>query len=304
MNYLVTGATGFIGSKLVNTLLAAGQRVNYLGRTRSKKLDSRAAFHCWNVGEKPPLNSVPRLDTVIHLAGEPIAQRWTEQAKQRIYDSRVVGTRDLVSAIGELKHKPTTFVCASAIGYYGTRGDEILTEQSKPGTGFLADLCIRWEQEAAKAREFGLRVVSIRIAVVLGREGGALSKMLTPFRLGLGAKLGSGRQWTSWIHVDDLVRLFIFAAENSAIDGWLNGAAPSPVTSAEFTKTLAGVLRRPAPWSIPKFALKLGLGELGDVMLDSLRVLPSATEQAGFQFKYGDLRKALEDCMRAQDNPR
>lgn len=297
MNYLVTGATGFIGSKLVSALLSGGHRVNYLGRKRSKELDSRAAFHCWSSGEKPPLNSVPRLDAVVHLAGEPIAQRWTEEAKKRIHDSRIAGTRDLVSGIGELQHKPATLVCASAIGYYGNRGDEILTEQSEPGPGFLADVCVQWEQEAYAAQALGLRVVCIRIAPVLGRGGGALQKMLTPFRSGLGGKLGSGRQWMSWIHVDDLVHLFMFAAETSAVEGPLNGASPNPVTNAEFTKTLASVLHRPAPWTVPKFALKLGLGEMADALLDSARVLPCATEHAGFRFEYPDLRKALEECV-------
>ncbi len=297
MNYLVTGATGFIGSKLVNALLSAGDRVNYLGRSRSKSLDSRAAFHCWNAGEKPPLNSVPRLDAVIHLAGEPIAQRWTAEAKKRIYESRVVGTRDLVSAIGELKHKPAVLVSASAIGYYGSRGDEILIEQSKPGSGFLANLCIQWEQEAHKAQEFGLRVVSIRIAMVLGQNGGALQKMLTPFRLGLGGKLGSGSQWMSWIHVDDLIKLFIFAAENEAVVAAMNGASSGPVTNTEFTKTLAGVLHRPAPWAIPQFVLKMAFGEMSEVLLDSARVMPNAAEQAGFRFEYPDLRKALEESV-------
>lgn len=297
MNYLATGATGFIGSKLVNALLAAGDRVNYLGRSRSKSLDSRAAFHCWNAGEKPPLNSVPRIDAVVHLAGEPIAQRWTAEAKKRIYESRVIGTRDLVSAIGELKHKPATLVSASAIGYYGNRGDEILSEQSKPGSGFLADLCMQWEQEARKAQEFGLRVVSIRIAMVLGQNGGALQKMLTPFRLGLGGKLGSGSQWMSWVHIDDLIKLFIFAAENDAVEGALNGASSGPVTNAEFTKTLAGVLHRPAPWTVPQFVLKTAFGEMAEVLLDSARVVPNAAEQAGFRFEYADLRKALEECV-------
>jgi uncharacterized protein (TIGR01777 family) len=271
--------------------------VNYLGRARSKTLDSRAAFHCWKDGEKPPLNSIPRLDAVIHLAGEPVAQRWTATAKKRIHDSRILRTRDLVSAIGELKHKPATLVSASAIGYYGSRGDEILTEESKPGTGFLADLCFHWEEEAHKARDFGLCVVPIRIGIVLGRNGGTLAKMVTPFRLGLGARFGSGRQWISWIHIDDLVRLLIFAAETSTVEGPLNGASPAPVTNAEFTKTLAGVLRRPAPWSIPQFALKLAFGELADALFHSARVLPDAAEQAGFRFKYVDLRKALEECL-------
>ncbi len=297
MNYLITGATGFIGGKLVSALLSGGHRVNYLGRKRSKELDSRAAFHCWNAEEKPPLNSVPRLDAVIHLAGEPIAQRWTKEVKQRIYDSRVAKTRSLVSTIGELRYKPAVLVCASAVGYYGNRGDEILTEESSPGSGFLADLCVKWEQEAFKAQEFGLRVVPIRIATVLGREGGALRKMLTPFKLGLGGKFGSGRQWMPWIHINDLVRLFIFAAENSSVSGPLNGSSPLAVTNAEFTKVLAGVLGRPAPWTIPKFALKLDLGEMADFVFDSLRVAPKATEQTGFRFEHPELREALQNLL-------
>ena len=303
MNFLITGATGFIGKKLVDTLLSAGHRVNYLGRMRSKDLDSRAAFHCWRADEKPPLNSVPRLDAVIHLAGEPIAQRWTEAVKRRIYESRIAGTRNLVSTIGELRYKPAVLVCASAVGYYGNRGDEILTEESSSGSGFLADLCVQWEQEAKKAQEFGLRVVPIRIATVLGRDGGALAKMVTPFKLGLGGKFGSGRQWMSWIHADDLVRLLIFAAENPTIHETLNGASPDPVTNAEFTKTLASVLRRPAFCTVPKFALKLALGELADVIFDSQRVLPKATERSGFRFDYGDLRNALEQLLTSQIAP-
>lgn len=298
MNYLVTGATGFIGSRLVSALLRDGHAVNYLGRKRSRKLDSRAAFHCWNPGEKPPLNSVPRLDAVVYLAGEPIAQRWTEEAKRRIYDSRVAGTQALVSAIGELPHKPAVLVSASAVGYYGNRGDEILNEQSAPGAGFLAELCVQWEREARKAQEFGLRVVTIRIATVLGPEGGALAKMLTPFKLGLGGKFGSGRQWMPWVHIDDLLSLFMFAARNDSIAGALNGCSPQPVTNAEFTRVLADVLRRPAPWTVPKFALKLALGEMSDVLFDSQRVMPAATEQTGFRFEYPALKAALENLLR------
>ncbi|HWF67425.1 MAG TPA: TIGR01777 family oxidoreductase, partial [Acidobacteriaceae bacterium] len=197
-----------------------------------------------------------------------------------------------------LPHKPAVLVSASAIGYYGNRGDEILTEQSKPGAGFLADLCVHWEQEARKAQEFGLRVVTIRIATVLGREGGALPKMLTPFKLGLGGKFGSGRQWMPWVHIDDLVSLFLFATRNDAIAGALNGGSPQPVMNAEFTKVLGGVLRRPAPWTVPRFALKLALGEMSDVLFDSQRVMPTATEQTGFRFEYPGLKPALENLLR------
>ena len=179
MDYLITGASGFIGRRLVGRLLALGHEVNYLGRKRSGTLDSRAAFHLWNPDEPPPLNSISRLDAIIHLAGEPVAQRWNDEVKQRIYSSRTEGTRKLVSAISELKHKPSVLVSASAVGYYGNRGDEILTEESTAGDDFLAKVCIDWEREASRAREFGLRVVIIRVSLALGREGGALKSMLS-----------------------------------------------------------------------------------------------------------------------------
>jgi uncharacterized protein len=300
MTFLITGATGFIGKKLAHGLLARGDAVNYLGRTRSGQLDSRVAYHPWNnVKELPPLNSVPRLDAIVHLAGEPIGQRWTRAAKKRIYASRVEGTRQLVTAIGKLQYKPKVLVSASAIGYYGDRGDETLIERSAWGNGFLTEVCRDWEREALRAREFGLRVVTPRFATVLGREGGALPKMLAPFRLGLGGKFGDGRQWMSWIHIDDLLRLVLFAVENQAVSGALNASSPRPVTNAEFTRTLASALRRPAVLPVPKIVLKLALGELASLFLGSLRVLPQATEQTGFRFEHPKLAGTLRDLVRA-----
>jgi hypothetical protein len=298
MTFLITGATGFIGMKLAHLLLARGDAVNYLGRRRSPELDSRVAYHPWNdVNEPPPLNSVPRLDAIVHLAGEPVAQRWTSTAKKRIRKSRVEGTRQLVTAIGKLRYKPAVLVSASAIGYYGDRGDETLVERSPWGVGFLPDVCREWEREALRAREFGLRVVTPRIATVLGREGGAMPKMLAPFRLGLGGKFGDGRQWMSWIHIDDLLRLLLFAVENQKVTGALNASSPRPVTNAEFTRTLAAALRRPAILPIPKIALKLVLGQMANLFFDSLRVLPEATEQAGFRFKQPKLAGALHSLL-------
>jgi uncharacterized protein (TIGR01777 family) len=297
MNYLVAGATGFIGRHLVEFLLSRGDSVNYLGRRRSRSMDSRAAFHCWNPGEAPPLASVPRLDAVINLAGEPVAQRWNAEVKQRIYTSRVDRTRQLVSAIAGLKYKPAVLVSASAVGYYGDRGDEMLTENSAPGSDFLAKVCVDWEHEAMQARESGLRVVIVRIATVLGRDGGALKKMLLPFRLGLGGRFGNGRQWVPWIHVQDLVRLLVFAAEDTSASGALNGSSPESVTNARFTAALARAAHRPAILPVPKFALKLVLGEAAEFLFASLRVVPEATESAGFQFEYPQLQSALKELL-------
>jgi hypothetical protein len=217
--------------------------------------------------------------------------------KERIYNSRVEATRKLVSAIGELQHKPAVLITASAVGYYGDRGDEVLTEDSAPGKDFLAQLCVDWEQEATRAREFGVRVARIRIGIVLGRDGGALKQMLMPFRLGIGGRLGNGRQWMPWVHVDDLIRLFVFAAENASIEGSLNGTSPEPVTNAEFTRRLAQVLHRPAIFPVPKFALKIRFGELADFMLASARVVPEAPTRSGFKFVYPELGAAFEELL-------
>ena len=293
MNYLLTGATGFIGRRLVQALLSEGHSVSYLARKRSPSLDSRASFFCWNPEDRPPLECITRIETVVHLAGEPVAQRWTADVKRRIYDSRVQGTGNLVSAIANLKHKPSALVSASAIGYYGDRGDEILAEDAPPASDFLADLCLNWEREAVRAREFGTRVVPIRIGVVLGQDGGALQRMMAPFRLGLGGKLGSGRQWMSWIHIDDIVRLILFASTNTELSRAVTGCSPQPVTNAEFTRQLAGALRRRAPFTVPKFALKLAMGEVADALFGSVRAIPKTAEQARFTFLYPNLCDAL-----------
>lgn len=297
MNYLLTGATGFIGQQLVAFLLNGGHEVNYLGRQRSSSLDGRAAFHLWSRGTEPDLHSVPRLDAIVHLAGEPVAQRWTKEIKQRIYNSRVGGTRKLVTAIGKLKHKPSVLVSASAIGIYGDRGDEILTEKSAPGKDFLADACIAWEREAWQAREMGLRVVIIRIAVVLGRNGGALKPMLPLFRLGLGGPIGNGKQWMSWIALNDLLRLLVFAAEKKEVEGSLNASTPEPVTNAQFTQALSQAIHRPAVLHVPRFALRAAMGEVADFVTASQRVLPERTQAMGFQFEHSRIEETLRSLM-------
>lgn len=297
MNYLITGATGFIGSRLVDRLLAGGHSVNYLGRKRSEHLDGRAAFHPWDGVGDPPLDSVPRLDAVIHLAGEPVAQRWNSEVKKRIFESRGIATGNLVAGLARLKYKPAALISASAVGYYGNRGSEILTEESAPGKGFLADVCVAWEREAFRAREAGLRVAAVRIATVLGRDGGALKKMLPPFRVGLGGKFGDGQQWMSWIHVDDLVELLLFAATSADVSGPLNASSPEPVTNEAFTRELAQQLHRPALLPVPKFALQIAMGEMSNFLFDSLRVQPRATEQTGFRFRFRTLKEALKDVL-------
>jgi uncharacterized protein (TIGR01777 family) len=235
------------------------------------------------------------MDAIIHLTGEPVAQRWTAEARKRIYESRVTSTRNLVSALGKLRHRPEVLVSASAVGYYGNRGDELLTEESAPGDNYLAKVCVAWEAAAVEARAFGVRVTPVRIATVLGREGGAFPQMAKPAQLGLGATFGDGRQWMSWIHVQDLVDLLLFTARTTALTRVVNGASPEPVTNAAFTRELGQALHRPAFLSVPRFVLRAALGEMSSFLFDSLRVIPQAAQQAGFQFRLGGLERALAE---------
>jgi uncharacterized protein (TIGR01777 family) len=236
------------------------------------------------------------MDVVLHLAGETVAQRWNAASKERIRASRVDGTRRLVDVISRVRHKPRVLVTASAIGIYGDRGDEVLTEESRPGKGFLVDVCRAWEAEADRAAWAGVRVVKLRIGFVLGRGGGAMAKLGPLFRLGLGGPLGSGKQWMPWIHAQDVARLFLFAAEQE-VSGVLNAVSPNPVRNSEFTRTLGAAVHRPAILPVPGFALKLAVGELGQHMLDSARVVPEGTRHAGFEFQYPELRSALADVI-------
>ena len=294
MTYLVTGATGFIGVKLVDSLLRAGDTVHYLGRKPSDKLSGKAEFHLWTPGTTLQLSGLPLLDGVLNLAGEPVAQRWTADVKKRIYDSRVEGTRSLVNALRELKRRPPVLVSSSAIGYYGDCGDIVLAEDQPAGTDFLARVCVDWEQQAFAAREFGTRVVAVRISTVLGRDGGALEKLLPPFRLGLGGRFGNGKQWMSCIPVVDLVRLLLFAASMASVEGPLNGSCLQPVTNSQFTQKLAHALHRPAFLPIPKAAMTLMMGEMAQFLFTSLRVLPKKAEQSGFAFTYPQVETALQ----------
>jgi len=233
---------------------------------------------------------------VIHLAGEPIAsKRWSESQKQKIYDSRVKGTRALAEAMASMQTKPQTLICASAIGYYGDRGEEALTETAAPGEGFLSEVVKAWEAAADPAREAGIRVVHLRLGIVLSPKGGALAKMLLPFKCGLGGKIGNGRNWMSWIHLQDAARAFVYCLENSQTEGVFNLTAPHPVRNSEFTRTLASELRRPARIPVPAPLLKLALGEMAEaLLLSSTRATPLALEASGFQFEYPHLENGLK----------
>jgi len=235
------------------------------------------------------------MTAVVHLAGEPVAQRWTKEVRRKILESRREGTRKLVKALQP--NPPNVLVSASAVGYYGDRGDEILTEQSPPGTGFLCDVAKTWEEEALKAADFGVRIARLRIGMVLGPGGGSLKKMVLPFKLGLGARLGNGRQWVSWIHRDDVVSLISFVIREKTLRGALNATSPNPVTNGEFTKALAKTLHRPAIFTAPPFALRLLYGDMAKVILESQRAVPEATLASGFEFQYPDLQGALLEIL-------
>jgi uncharacterized protein (TIGR01777 family) len=299
MRVTLTGVTGFIGARLAAELTSAGHELRVLGRRRPPQLPQSTEFFSWDssLGE-PPAESLEGSDAVVNLAGEPVAQRWNAEVKRRIRDSRVDGTRHLVNALSTLSRRPRTLINASAIGIYGSRGDEILTESSSHGDDFLAGVTEDWEGAADLAEALGIRVVKLRIGIVLGKEGGALAKMLTPFRFGVGGRLGSGKQWMSWIHVEDVIRLILFAIENPAVRGPLNVAAPNPATNAEFTRQLAAALHRPAIFPVPAFALGIVFGEMAGVLISSQRALPQSALAAGFRFQHPDLPEALAAILR------
>lgn len=293
MDITVTGATGLLGTRLARELLAAGHSLHVLGRRRPSGLPSSVRFSEWVASEdEPPPESIAKADAIVHLAGEPVAQRWTTEVKQRIRTSRVDGTRHLVNALTTQSRRPQVLVSASAIGFYGSRGDEILTETARPGDDFLARVALDWERAAEMAESLGIRVVRLRFGMVLG-HGGALAKMLPPFRLGLGGRLSSGKQWVSWIHIEDAIRVILFALDNAAVQGAINATAPNPVTNADFTKELAAALHRPAIFPVPRLVLRMMFGEMADVVLASQRVVPKAALAAGFRFRHAELRPAL-----------
>jgi len=302
MHVLMSGASGLLGTEIGQSLVAEGTAVTRLARAHTTGADPGAGTSTrkdqivWEPGK--PLTLPSAFDAVIHLAGESVVGRWTATKKARIRVSRVLGTRTLAEAIARMEPQPRVLVTASAIGFYGDRGDEVLNEKSAPGTGFLAEVSREWEAASEPVERAGVRVVRIRIGVVLSRHGGALGRMLLPFRLGLGGRLGSGKQWMSWIHVDDIVGAVQHVLRNETVGGPVNLVAPNPVTNAVFTKALGNALSRPTILPAPAFALRLALGGMADeALLASQRVLPERLLAGGYEFRFRELGEALENLL-------
>ncbi|GAB4236388.1 MAG: TIGR01777 family oxidoreductase [Deltaproteobacteria bacterium] len=298
MRVAITGSTGLVGSGVVSVLSAAGHEVVRLVR-RAPALGENAVRWDPATGEIDAAG-LDRLDAVVHLAGENVGSgRWTAARKTAIRDSRVNGTRLLCDALASLSAPPKTLVCASAIGYYGDRGEELLTEESPPGSGFLADVCREWEAASEAAAGKGIRVVALRIGVVLSPNGGALSRMLPLFRAGLGGVIGGGRQYVSWVAFDDLPRIILHALGCGDLSGPVNAVAPHPVTNRELTEALGTALSRPTPLPVPAFALRLAVGrEMADaLLLASARVVPRRLEETGYRFRFPELEGALRHLL-------
>src|SRR6202453_115780 len=286
---LVSGVSGPIGTALLPSLRTSGCSVVRL--TRGPTNEDQIS---WDPSVPITPETVSGFDAVIHLAGESIFGRWTEAKKSKIRDSRVVGTFNLASALAQAEEKPNVFICGSAIGYYGSRGDEVLREESPPGTGFLAEACQDWEEATTPAVQADIRTAHIRTGVVLSPKGGALGAMLLPFKLGLGGRTGDGQQWTSWIDVRDMVGAIHHILKNDLIQGAVNMVAPRPVRNAEFAKTLAGVVSRPAIFPLPAFVVKAAFGEMGEeLLLGSQKVEASKLISSGYPFRYRELRTSL-----------
>ncbi len=299
MKVLVTGGTGFIGTPLIQKLLEVGNTVVLLAKHQPPSdFGGRVAFYPWDaLLEEPPQEALYKVDAIIHLAGENIFGLWTKKRKKLIFDSRKRGTQNLVLAIKKAATKPKVLISASAVGYYGDKGEEEITEEGLPGNDFLARVCNVWEREARTAEALGLRTVQIRTAPVLG-QGGMLAKMLPAFKLGLGASFGSGKQWFPWIHLEDIVRVYLFVLENDSIDGPVNACAPNPATNQDFTQLLARVLHRPAFFRVPAPVLRGIMGEAAGVVLASQKAYPKKLLEAGFVFKFQALEQALNDVVK------
>ena len=299
MRILITGASGLIGKALQNSFDQKGYEM--LLASRGEPKDERYIQWSPDTGfAEADLGRIEGMDAVVHLAGESIsALRWNEDKKKAIRDSRVFGTRSMIETFDKLERKPKTFISGSAIGFYGDRGDDVMTESSPVGKTFLAEISREWEAESRRAEDLGIRTVLLRTGIVLSKDGGALATMMTPFKFGVGGVVGSGKQWMSWISLDDVIGIINFALENESVRGAINVVAPNPVTNEEFTKTLGSVLYRPTFLPLPDFAVHMVFGEMGDaLLLDSTRVVPKRLLDTGYEFKFTDLKAALEHSVK------
>ena len=295
MKILIAGSSGLIGSALVGRLKQERHEVSRLVRHAPVSIDE---VHWDPAARTIDTARLEGIEAVIHLGGASIAgKRWNNAYKREIRDSRVNSTRLLSEALARMPQKPEAFLCASALGYYGERGDEVLTENSPKGHGFLSDVTAEWEAATTPASKAGIRVCNMRIGVVLSKTGELPRGMLLPFKLGLGGKLGNGRQYMSWIHIDDVARAFIHALDAASLTGSINLSAPNPVTNAEFTRALARVLSRPALFTVPGFALRIAMGEISEFALGSARLYPLRITESGFKFKWDDVESALRDIL-------
>ena len=298
MRVTVTGATGLIGARLVSRLLQRGE-VTVLSRQPARAAERLGVEAiAWDGMAGPaPAEALAGRDAVVHLAGEPVAQRWSEQGKRAIRDSRVVGTRNLVAGLRAAEPRPTVLVSASAVGYYGPRGDEPVDETTPAGTDFLARVCVEWEREAAAAEELGMRAVQLRTGVVLDRSGGALKSMLPAFRAGVGGPVAGGRHYMPWINVDDVVGMYLTALDDERWSGPVNATAPEPVTNRDFSKALGRALRRPAIAPVPSLALRLLYGQMAEIVTTGQRAIPARADELGYAWQHRDLNEALRSVL-------
>ena len=298
MKIALTGGSGFIGTALTRKLIKEGHEVVVYDRIAPKVIDPLVSFVSVNLAENAAPDSLATSDAIVHLAGVSIYDRWTESYKKLILSSRIASTRSIIECCRRANHKPDVFVCASAVGYYGDQGETMLDENGQAGEDFLAGVCKSWEYEASQIESLGIRRVSIRTAIVLGPGGGMMSKLVPLFIWGLGGRLGNGRQWFSWIHIDDLVNSYYQAIMNRELSGPMNASAPEPITNRQFTKELAQALHRPAFWIVPAWILRIILGEFARAVLGSTRVVPTKLLGQGFVFNYPTIGEAFRGMFK------
>jgi len=298
MNVTVSGATGRVGRHLVAALKARGDDVVALSRDPDKAGEMLGVqAYAWDLkNEAVPKPALLGRDAVVHLAGEDVGQRWNKEVKAEILDSREKGTRNMVHSIFETKPRPKAFICASAAGYYGDRGSDVVDESEPPGSDWLAEVCARWERQADTAK-VGTRMVLVRTGIVLDAEGGALAQMLPPFKAGVGGPIGGGKQYMPWIHLDDLVGIYLAAIDHPSFNGAINASAPEPATNKAFAKALGHAVHRPAVAPVPAVAIKLMYGEMAQIVLKGVRMVPGRAAELGYEFQHPDLDEALRDTL-------